>query len=660
MLRNDFGEATRGSFTVLFEAPASRWSSARYLARVESSLARAARVLHARPSPLRSLTPRVAYAALPADLDTGAAIMRTAAVERALGKLPGTRIELTGFPVVAEQLATRIEDDLHRAELIAIPAVAAILLLFFGSLPAAAIPLLFGLATILVTIGAIWLETWLFPVPVFATNVVTLVGIALAVDYSLLYVARFREEAREHAAAALPATARTAGRALAISGIVVAAGLAPLVLIPIPFFRGLGLATVVIPLISTLAAVTLLPALIEVLAPYLERRPRRRSRRSATGGPTTGERLTAFVTRRAPFVAGAAATLLLVLALPALSLGLTGGSGEFAAAAPHEAEEAGAAAAILAPEEVLVDSGAAGGAWKADARERERRLLRRLARDPAVEAVQAPVEASSRARAMGLGLLDPQARFARIRVSGAFPSGSPGAEAFVQRLRSVHLPAAGFHSRAWVGGPAAADRDFIDVVRGSVPTLVVAIAVVMFVLLTVLLHSPILSLKAIAMSAISVMAACGILVAIFQFGWAGPISPDQPERIVAWVPVLLFAALFGISTDYEIFMVTRMREEWLRSGNNERAVRTGLRLVSGMITASALVMLVIFAGFTVSTSVALRQFGIGLLAGVVIDATVVRLLLVPALMKLMGRWNWSFPPRRIIPAARPVGSPEGR
>jgi trehalose monomycolate/heme transporter len=647
VLEGEFGESSNGSFAVLFDAPAASWGSPRHVARVEASLARAGRVLKTRSSPLRSLTARVSYATLPTELTAREAQARAAAVERALARLPATRIELTGFPIVARQLGATIAEDLRRAELVALPLTALILLLFFGSLAAAAIPLLFGLATILVTIGLIWLESWLVSIPIYATNVVTLVGIALAVDYSLLYVARFREEAQAGRKAALEATARTAGRALAISGTVVAAGLAPLVLVPVPFFSGLGLATVAIPLVSTLAAVTLLPALLEVLAPRLERRRPRLPWGAGGGGTPASERLAAFVMRRSLPVACAAAALLTALALPALELELTGGSGEFARAGALSSARVGEVAA-LAPTEVVIDSGGRGGALAAGVRGPERRLLRSLVGDRAVRAVQAPSAARSRARAVRLGLRDPSARFTRVRVSGASPSGSPEADVLVERLRSTYVPAAGFGAaRVWVGGPAAGDRDFVAAVVDSVPTLVLVIAAITFALLTVLLGSPVLSLKAVAMSAISVAAACGVLVAIFQLGWAGSLSPAEPERIVAWVPVLLFASLFGISTDYEVFMVARIREEWLRRGDNELAVRTGLRLVGPMITASALVMLVIFSGFTASRIVALQQFGVGLVAGVLIDATIVRLLLVPALMKLMGRWNWS-----VLPGAR--------
>ena len=665
VLSKEFGESAKGSFFVLFDAPAASWGSARFIAGVESSLARAARTVDGRATPLRSLSPEVSYAGLATRLSTQAARERTAAIERAVGHHPRTRTTVTGFPVISGELSRTIAGDLHRAELIALPITALILLVFFGSLSAAAIPLLFGLATISVTMGVIWLKTLVVSIPIYATNVVTLVGIAVAIDYSMLYVARYREEARDGpVAAALPATARTAGRALAISGAVVAAGLAPLAFVPIPFFSGLGLATVVIPVVSVLAAVTLLPALLRVLAPRLQRRPLRPRRRRPATGPSLGERLVNLVMRRAAPIALAGGALMLAIALPAGWLDVTGGSGEFAnrAELPDLTGGDDPAAIPLTPYQVVVDSSHPGGAWRLRAFAAERRLLRDLAGDGAVEAVQAPVEADSRRRAMRLGLLDPGARFARIRVSGADRSGSPGAEALVERLRSDYVPRAGFDtSRVWVGGASATDYDFVRTVKGSVPILVLAIVVIMYVLLTVLLRSPILPLKAIAMSAASVAAACGVLVAVFQLGWAGPLSPPQPERIAAWVPVLLFAALFGISTDYEIFMVTRMREEWLRCGDNERAVRTGLRLVGGMITASALVMLVIFAGFAASRVAALQQFGVGLVAGVFLDATVVRLMLVPSLMKLMGRWNWAFPvPIRLAPRGGAAGRPDGR
>ncbi len=663
LLKEHFNYSYEGSFTVLFDAPASKWASDAFVRSIESSVDRAARAAGGKATPLRSQSPRESYAELNTALSVEAARERIPAIRRAIGHHPETLTKVTGFPVISDELATIVADDLRSAEVITLPITALILLVFFGSFTAAAVPLMFGLATISVAMGVVWLETWFVSIPIYATNVVTLVGIALAIDYSMLYVARYREEAHRGGGAeqALPATARTAGRALAISGAVVAVGLIPLAFNPIPFFSSLGLATVIVPMVSFLAALTLLPALLRTLAPRLERKP---LRPRWTAGGALGDRLVGFVMRRAGLIAIASAAVMIVLALPVSQLELSGGSAEFTRRAQLQrpAGEARRADQPLASYEVLTDSGRAGGAWSPEQRAVERRLLRSLASSSAVNAVQAPAVASTRAQAKQLDLVDPSARFARVRVTGAQRSGSHEAEAFVQALRTHYLPRAGFPaSRTWVGGPSASDYDFVRTIEENVPALALAIVVIMYLLLAVLLRSPLLPLKAIAMSALSVAGACGVLVIVFQLGWTGLAGDAQGEGIEVWVPVLLFAALFGISTDYEIFMVTRMREEWLGAHDNERAVRTGLRLIGGVITASALVMLTIFAGFTVSRVTALQQFGIGLVAGVFLDATVVRLLLVPSLMKLMGRWNWSFRPSRTVrPLEGAAGWSDGR
>jgi RND superfamily putative drug exporter len=658
IVRRDFGEAAEGSFLVLYEAPSPRWRSPAFVKAVRASVRRGAQTAAGRSSPLLSVSPRVSYAALPTDLSAAAATKRAASIEQAVGRVPGARVEITGFPIVTAELSSIITDDLRRAEVVAIPITAVILLLLFGSIPAVAVPLLFALATISVAMGIVWVEAAFVEIPVYATSVVTLVGIALAVDYSMLYVSRYREELRGGApdrAPPLYATARTAGRALTISGVVVAAGLLPMVLIPIPFFSGLGLAAAGIPLASVLAAATLLPALLELLGPHLERMPvrvPRRLRLDSSSRPLS-ERLARVVIGRPLLSALTAGTVMVLIALPALGLSTTGGSSEFLKLAHVPSGTGGIGEGeVLGPSEVVIDSGRAGGVWASSTLAAERRLVARLVADPAVTTVQAPSElararlpgAKVRRRAEQLGLVNGDGRFARIRIAGSEESGSQPADALIERLRQVYVPAADFGGgmAVRVGGVAARDYDFVHATTASIPPFALVLVIAMFCLLAAMLRSVVLPLKAIAMSALSVAAACGVLVLVFQLGWGTALGLDASDRIVAWVPVLLFAAMFGISTDYEIFMVTRMREEWLRSGNNRRAVLVGLRRISGVVTASALVMIVIFAGFTTSRVLALQQFGVGLVTGVFLDATVIRLVLVPSLMVLLGRWNWTF------------------
>jgi uncharacterized membrane protein YdfJ with MMPL/SSD domain len=658
VLRRDFGDAIEGSFLVVYEAPSSRWRSPAFVAAVRLSARRAARAAAGRSSPLQSVSPRVTFAALPTELSAAAASRRAGAIERAAGRIPGARVEVTGVPIVVTRLSSIIADDLRRAEVVAVPITALVLLLLFGSIPAVAVPLLFALATISIAMGIVWVEAAFVEIPVYATSVVTLVGIALAVDYSMLYVSRYREEALHRApdrAPPLHTTRRTAGRALAISGLVVAAGLLPLVLIPIPFFSGLGLAAVGIPLTSVLAAATLLPALLELLGPHLERLavPVPRRLRLGSGSRPLSERLATVVIGRPLLSALTAGTVMVLIALPALGLSVTGGSAELLRLSRvTSGAEGSGEVTVLAPTEVVIDSGRSGGAWAGATLAAERRLVARLVADPAVRTVQAPSEltgvvrppgAEVRRRAGRLGLVDPDGRFARVRITSSAESGSQQADALVRRLRNVYVPAAAFAPMAVrVGGVAAGDYDFVQAIAASVPPFALAIVVVLFCLLAATLGSVALPLKAIAMSALSVAAACGVLVLVFQLGWGAVLGLGPSNRIVAWVPALLFAAMFGISTDYEIFMVTRMREEWLRSGDNRRAVQVGLRRISSVVTASALVMIVIFAGFTTSRVLALQQFGVGLVAGVFLDATVIRLVLVPSLMVLIGRWNWTF------------------
>jgi RND superfamily putative drug exporter len=653
----DFGEAAAGTFLVVYEAPPARWASPAFVRTVKASVGRAARAAAGRSSALSSVSSRGAYATLPTRLSPAAAGERVAAIERAAGRVRGARVEVTGLPIVAARLSSIITHDLRRAEVVTIPITALVLLLLFGSIPAVAVPLLFALATISVAMGLVWIEAAFVEIPVYATSVVTLVGIALAVDYSMLYVSRYREEARGGAsdrARSLSTTIHTAGRALTISGLVVAAGLLPMALIPIPFFSGLGLAAAGIPLTSVLAAATLLPALLELLGPHLERLSVRipRPLRIGSDERPLSARLAKVVIGRPLLSALTAGTAMVLIALPALGLNLTGGSAELLSFA-HLSNPAGGAAegAGTASSEVVIDSGRPGAAWAPATLAAQRRLVTRLAADPTVTTVQAPSElarsgdpgAGVERRAERLGLVNADRRFSRIRIAGSEESGSPPADALVERLRRQYLPAAGLGAMAvGVGGVAAVDYDFVHAIAVSVPPFGLVLVVIMFCLLATMLRSVILPLKAIAMSALSVAAACGVLVLFFQLGWGAPFGLGGEDQIVAWVPVLLFAAMFGISTDYEIFMVTRMREEWLRSGDNRRAVTVGLRRISGVVTASALVMIVIFAGFTTSRVVALQQFGVGLVAGVLLDATVIRLILVPSLMVLLGRWNWTF------------------
>jgi uncharacterized membrane protein YdfJ with MMPL/SSD domain len=674
LVRQSFHEAIESSYFVSVSASSIRWHSPQFVASVRAAMDRAAHAARGRPSPLETVSPEVVYAELSSELPFSVAKRRASAIRHAIGRLPGARVTLGGYPIASHQLGVAIADDLRRAEIIAIPLTGLVLLLLFGSVAAVAVPVVFAATTISVTMGLVWIETHFFSIPLYAINLVTLVGIALAVDYSMLYVMRYREELRRDPRRrdrALDIAARTAGRTLLMSGATVAAGLAPLTLIPIPFLSGLGLAALAIPLVSVLASVTLIPVLIELPGRHLERgrlsRTGRRDGSEDTIAPihSLSALVARRVLRRAGLVALGTSALLLVLVAPVSRLALTGGSSEILERAQQlqGVKAADPEAFSLAADEVIVDSGRTGAAWAPSVTDAERRLVSSLAADPEVSAVQAPVELANaapsshadairphtavrdgRATAKRLGLVDEREQVVRIRVFTVNQSGSAPSAGLIQRLRSRYIPDARFDSsRVLVGGAPAADYDFVHQIETSAPLLVAEIAAILYVLLALALQSVLLPLKAIAMNALSVSATCGVLVVVFQFGWGQTVGLAHVAQIDAWVPVMLFGALFGISTDYELFMVTRIKEEWRRCGDNEQAVIEGLRLVGRVVGASALVMIAIFTGFMASKVVPLQQFGVGLVAGVALDATVVRMLLVPSLMKLLGKWNWYVP-----------------
>ncbi len=650
-LERYFHENIAGSFVVVFKATPELWRSRGFMERAQAAVYRAARAAHGQARPLQSASPAVVYAPIITDLPDAVAQKRTDAVRASIGRLPGTTVHVTGYPAATQDLIGVIAHDLQRAESISIPITLLVLLLLFGSLPAVAIPLLFAFSTISVTIGTVWVETHFAAIPAYASNLVTLVGIAIAVDYSMLYVARYREEAINAASSseALAITAKTAGRTLVASGATVAVGLAPLAFMPLPFFSGLGLAALVIPIVSVLAALSLLPTLLAILAPNLERyqvklpAPIRRRTDAAYSGHFW-ERFANGVMRRAGRYALAAAAVMLLIAAPVAKMIVTGGTGGKYGNILNEA--------AFTPYEILIDTGHNGGAVSSNAVASERRLLNRLAQDTEVSSIQAPAELAAgqaalatnktdQAKAMALGLLDQHEQFIRIRVFGQHGSGSPQAMDLVNRIRSQYLPHAGFaDAREYVGGLPAAETDFVNKMENNVPLLLIIIVGAIYLLLVRAFRSIFLPLKAIVMNCLSLAATYGVLVVVFQMGWGQVIGLSQTGQVAAWVPVLLFGALFGISTDYEVFMITRMREEWDSTHDNERSVALGLQRCGRIVTASALVMIVIFTGFTVSHVVALQEFGVGLVAAVFFDATIVRLLLVPSLMKLMGRWNW--------------------
>jgi uncharacterized membrane protein YdfJ with MMPL/SSD domain len=549
-----------------------------------------------------------------------------------------------------------------------------VLLFMFGTLGAVIVPLLFALATVPTTLGLVWIIAHLGSTAEYVTNIVTLIGLAIAIDYSMLVVFRYREQllAGDSPEEALERTMATAGRATLFSGLTVAIGLALLLVMPLPFIRSMGAGGVLIPLVSIAASATLLPALLSVLGPGVNRWrvvPRAWLDRRASGETGFWTRLAHSIMRHPVVYLTSAVTVLVALALPALSLHLTSGDNRGApsgteATAGLRLLESHIGPGSLAPQQVVVDTGTPGGAHAPATVAAQLRLVGELRSDPRIVAstIQAPALGSTSA-ARQASLLDPTAQVLQIRAAGRTDSGTPEAIALVHAIRNKYIPAAGFPAsdRVLLTGAPAFGVDFTAKAYGAFPWLVAAVLVITYFILLRAFRSVVLPLKAVLLNLLSVSAAYGVLVLAFQHGAGTAVGFTKFPQIEAWIPIFLFAIIFGISMDYEVFMLSRMREAWDERHDNEYAVAYGLEHTGRIITAAAIIMIAAFSGFMTGRFVGLQEFGLGLSAAIFLDATIVRTLLVPSLMKLLGDWNWYLPERvrraMRLPAARALPQP---
>lgn len=680
ILERRFGDRSDGSFTVVFQVADSADPALR--ARLQAVVERAAGVVPtAQAQTLIPGGPRVLYGDVVSTLTLTEAKGYADDLLRAVGQPPGTRAYVTGAAAIQADLDPVFDQDLKRGETIALPIALAVLLAVFGLSLAVTIPLIFAAFTIFGTLGLVYVVAHWMTTPTYVTNLVFLIGLGIAVDYSLLIVYRFREELERGGGTeeAVVRTMATAGRAVVVSGATVAVGLALLLFMPMPFMRAMGLGGFLIPLVSIAAAVTVQPALLSLygrrgvrrvaVASFL--RSRLRLPLPRLPGSVRRERgfwaaLARSIMRRPLGYLAAAAGLLVAAAVPVYSLELTPGSVEGIPRHPQSVRgfdvlRRAVGPGAISPTQVLVDAGREGKVLAPAVQAAIARLVERLRSDPEVAAVL---------YAPGGRFLDPGRRYAQVLVAGRHEYGEPESQAFVRRLRRDLLPAAGWPvgTRALAGGGPAQGVDFLDRSYGTFPWLVLAVLAVTYALLLRAFRSLLLPLKAILLNLLSVAASYGALVAVFKWGWGNELlGLYQFDQVEGWIPIFLFAMLFGLSMDYEVFLVTRMREVWDEGRGNEQAVAGGLERTGRIITAAAVIMVAAFSGFLAGRIVGLQEFGLGLAVAILVDATVVRALLVPSLMAVMGRYNWWLPApvARLVrvepsPLDRPALRPAGR
>ncbi|MFC8849651.1 MULTISPECIES: MMPL family transporter [unclassified Micromonospora] len=527
----------------------------------------------------------------------------------------------------------------HTSEAVGLLVAAVVLLFAFGGLVAAAVPLVTALFTLGCALATVGLAGHLVAVPSAAGNLATMIGLGVGIDYALFLITRYRalRAVGTPGDEALVAAMGTAGAAVVFAGGTVVIALGGLAVAGVPILGTLGWTAGLVVVVAVLGAVTLLPALLAVLGPRIDALPLRRRRRGdgGTGWARQAER----VTRRPWRWALLAAALLAVLAAPAatLSVGQLDAGDNPPGSATRTSFDLlaeGFGPGINGPLNVVaaVEPPAAG---TADPRLAE--LTRELAATPGVASV-APVR------------LADGGRVATAVVRPDTSPSDPATAALVTDLRGVRVDGVQVH----VGGATATRADLAERVRERMPWVIAVVVGLSSVLLYVAFRAPVLAAKAAVMNLVSIGAAYGVLTAVFSWGWGvGLTGLSGPVPIESYVPMMLFALLFGLSMDYEVFLLSAVQEAWRATGDNRVAVRDGLAGTGRVITSAALIMVTVFAGFVLHTDPVIKMFGLGMAVAVAVDATVVRGLLVPATMALLGRANWWHPGRRGAPAPAP-------
>jgi putative drug exporter of the RND superfamily len=460
---------------------------------------------------------------------------------------------------------------------------------------------------------------------------VALVGLGVAIDYSLLVVSRWREE-RTHGHTGDEAVQRameTAGRAVVFSGITVAIGLLALIALPLPFLRSMGYGGMLIPLVSTLVAITLLPVILAKAGAKLDW-PHRRTDDKASRAWT---RWAEAVSRRRWLAAGAGLAVILALALAATNLQLGAADADtIAKSGPAEQglkqlERSGIGEGSILPHEILVDGNTDPATVASDLNK--------------VEGIHGAVAPSG-----------PDWNSGGTHIVEAIPVPDSGTPEGHDTLDGVRDTAHSAGSGVRVGGGPAANQDFIDAVYGSFPLMIALIALTTFILLARAFRSLLLPLKAIILNVLSVAAAWGVLVLVWQNGYGSEAiwGIQATGSIQSWMPIIIFAFLFGLSMDYEVFILSRMREEYDRTGSTDTAVVQGIGRTGRLVTSAALILFLAFSSMASGPDTSVKMLATGLAAGILLDATIIRALIVPAVISLMGRWNWWLPtwPARLL------------
>ena len=594
-----------------------------------------------------------------------------AVIREALARVPGSEgfeVMVTGFPALDHDVRTISAEDTDRGEQRALPLTLAVLIVAFGALVAAALPVLVGLLAITIALGLVTIAARYTPMSVFVLNITTMVGLGVGIDYSLLIVTRFREELNRGLSPADAAirTVETAGSAVMTSGLTVVVGFAALVTTPLSDTRSVGVGGLFVVAAAVLLATTFLPAVLAILGRNIDR-PKWLARPLARfHAPTGWERWARWLGHR-PWRAvavGGTAIALLTFPLSQIRLGLPATNWfppESESGQGLQALREMGASGVIQPVRVVVQLPEGESALSARRLPGLKALTDSIRKDPRVREVRGVVRQGMSTLQLVVYYSDPAAVRAknakffdaylsadnRVTLLDVIPADTVSLTGLMDVVRRVRaLVARDVRGLAGaeilVAGFAASNVDTQEELMRRFPETVALVLGITAIMLFVAFRSLLVPIKAVVLNLLSVGGAFGLTVLVFQHGYGGRLFglEGPTEAIWAVVPVLVFAIVFGLSMDYEVFLLTRVKEVFDKTGRNDHATMEGLSATASTITSAALIMILVFGTFAFTRVLAVQLIGFGLAAAVLLDATLIRMVLVPAIMHIAGRWNW--------------------
>jgi len=615
-----------------------------------------------------------------------------ARLARTMARVPNRssyRVLVTGRAPLDLDVRNISAEDSRNGEIRLLPITLVILLLAFGALVAAMLPLLIGFLAIFVALAVVTYVARWTPMSIFVLNLTTMVGLGVGIDYSLLIVTRFREELRRglRRTEAAVKTMQTAGSAVITSGLTVMVGFAALLITPLTDTRSVGIGGLIVVAVAMLLSVTLLPALLAILGKEINH-PRFLARRLAWyHSPLIWERWARTLSRH-PYRAlmlGGLTLAILTAPLFLIKIGLPSRNwwpSETESGQGVEVLTQMGAGGIIMPIRVLVEVPEGERAVGAGRLRGIKRLADTLEADPRVKQVRSVIDIAPNSSILGLSLLYSDldgarerygdfigaylSREARVTLLDVIPSDTTSLTTSMDLVRSIRaMGDSGIRgltgAQFYVGGYVASALDFQEELLAQFPLLVLLILGATGIMLAFAFKSVLVPIKAIIMNALSVSATFGLIVLVFQYGWDGGLLGigGPTSAIFVVVPVLVFAIVFGLSMDYEVFLLSRIKEAYDRTGKNDEATMEGLSATASVITSAALIMIMVFGVFAFARVLVMQFLGFGLAVAVLLDATIIRMVLVPAFMHIMGRWNW-WPgvPLKPAPESGPTTSAE--